>query len=862
MKGRTAKQPNAGRGEDSSSPSEARHKARRALRKTLTRLSRPASLLLVPLLLIGTLVPLALLTDQPVPQQGTIIGGVDNSTFPVSNNSPTGPTAPDQDGEGDPSDPSGGTDTGDDGDTEEEVDPATDFELGVLSDTIALETSGGSYIITTDEYSITATNDNGYVDYVIKPYFSDDVIRYRRVNPQTASEGTVDQNGNDMNWVSMSITDHGQDGNTIWFLEWCPQFSIKQSFTIYRDYFELDATYTPGTSNVIATYFVGLYSSSGSMYNMFADGQPHRYIPGVPESTPASNGIGGWFPAYQMFAPAFDMRVPGGTMGVEWGFDETEAYLYSPIWMKDYGGGGASVFALKFTSTGSVVPDPGLGTEQTWSMFVRPYKYVDGEPRGHDAGYAQWVSESIAEQYGNSHSGQFPLMFNDFGTWTSELRNWIEGSEILVATQSTNPDQVNWHYKSAQRMSTSSETMPTAWRLYDSAGHAYSLSDGTAVASAASSAYRNYLINQDAYNDWWWSSRGVFWDEMNSWYGENNRLRSDYSDKGDFIYDGYIDLVLESLASGHWDFVITNSFTPQIQLAMVSDAAVIEGWEAVDTYNMSLRDTAISTMLFVNNIPEEYRPHIVVYQNYDADRDQGAVYSVLFGAARYGFSVDLLSYSSYSKQMHNLIMAHDMFVAMGASMNRDPTIPVATLDMGSEGTTVTTDRQMVVLTGSGSPTISFTEEFGEYKLTNLHGSAISFELVLPGPGYYEAGPGITQTGDLIYRADGTVVFRGTIGAEATGTIVKRGDLAAYQYDGGEASAELVSRSADSVLMRATSTGGETRIWVGGLDADRDYDVIVDGEVVATLRSDDLGWVTFQRSYGTSWAEVQVRAATS
>ena len=41
---------------------------------------------------------------------------------------------------------------------------------------------------------------------------------------------------------------------------------------------------------------------------------------------------------------------------------------------------------------------------------------------------------------------------------------------ILVATLSTNGDQVNWHYKSAQRYG--SGTMPAEYKLYDSMGHA------------------------------------------------------------------------------------------------------------------------------------------------------------------------------------------------------------------------------------------------------------------------------------------------------------------------------------------------------------------------------------------------------
>ena len=117
-----------------------------------------------------------------------------------------------------------------------------------------------------------------------------------------------------------------------------------------------------------------------------------------------------------------------------------------------------------------------------------------------------------------------------------------------------------------------------------------------------------------------------------------------------FVYDGFLNLAKEARASGHWSYVIMNSYTAQLHLSMVCDLTLVEGWKAVPSYNTDFRSHVISTMLFVNNIPDQYRPHIVVYQNYVAGSDQAAVYSAVFGAARYGFCVELLSYSSFSSR--------------------------------------------------------------------------------------------------------------------------------------------------------------------------------------------------------------------
>lgn len=261
---------------------------------------------------------------------------------------------------------------------------------------------------------------------------------------------------------------------------------------------------------------------------------------------------------------------------------------------------------------------------------------------------------------------------------------------------------------------------------------------------------------------------------MNMWYGDTNEPRSDYNHRsGVFLHEGYLKLVQETRASGHFEFVITNPYTPSIHLAMLSDLTLVEGFEPSSVLGTDLVSHVRSMMAFVNHMPSEYRPDILVYQNYDAgsSSDQEDVYSVLFNAARYGFCVDLLSYDSYSSQMHNLKMAVAMFEAMGATRHQDPINWPATVDLGSEGGSLTTDRQMVVVSGSGAVTVSFTADHGAYTFTNLGSRAVTINAVLPsGTTWHSDGKGITLT-SLEKLPDGRVVFHGTIAAEKTSSII-------------------------------------------------------------------------------------------
>ncbi|MEM0449175.1 MAG: fibronectin type III domain-containing protein [Methanomassiliicoccales archaeon] len=734
-----------------------------------------------------------------------------------------------------------------------------DITIGVRSANLTVIAMTNKYKVLTEEYAIIADYSTSFIEYQIRPYFTTDYIRYKRVNPQYAGDGTIDQYGNALDGVAMTITNWGQEGNVVWFIESCAEFSIKQSFNIYRDYFELDVTYKPGTKNVLTTYYIALCSSSGSIYNLMA-GKINRYVPGFPEDTPASNGIGGYYPSFQMYAPACDVRVPGGILGAEWGFSDTVAYIYSPIWLSG-GVGGASAFAIKYFSYNSIVPNIGLGKETTFHAFVRPYKYTDGKERGYNVGYAQWVAPKIASYWGSYDVNAFPLMIMSTASWSSSFRSWVESSQVKVATYSENINQINWNYKSAQQSNTIPDTpayVPTSWQIYTSSGTPMVMADGSVMCNPVSGpyttagTYRWQLINNDPQQSWWTSSRGVFWDEINLWTAEN-RLKNDYQQRPEFIYDGYLKLMKESKTSGYWDYIIANSFSALLHLSMVADLNIIEGYAPSSTYGSDLTKHVWSTMNFVNNIPVQYRPNILVYQNYATGNsyDQEDVYSILFGAAKYSFNVALQSYDSYDSQMHNLRMAEEMFKAMGCTRDSDVrTVTVDTLDMAYT-TTKITSADMLVMKGSGSPTITHSGSPNIFKLTNLRSSSTAFKIAFTTSNLYQSGSNVQTSGAMVFTTDGKGTYQGTIGAEKTGEIVKNNKVQVNQKGTGSIGVSLVSLSSSSAEMNLASTGGTTAFTLRGMQANTAFDIIVNGVVVNTVTSSADGTLSFERAFGTA-----------
>jgi len=743
------------------------------------------------------------------------------------------------------------------------------FALGAQSANLTVQKSGSVITVFAEEYKINVDYSTPYVNYTIHPYFTTDFIRYRRVNPQGTGGGTVDQNENDLNVLSMTISKYGETGNTVWFKESCPEFSLNQSFVIYRDYFELNVTYQPGTKNVLTTYFIALYDKNNAYQSLFKDGKVGRYVPGFDEDNPREFGMGGWYPRTCFYAPACDLRKPGGDLGVEWGYNETVAYLYSPIWMKDMGGGGPSTFALKYSSINSIVPNIALGTSKTFHMFVRPYKFSDSADRGYDVGYAQWVAPRVASYWGNHNTPVFPLTVMNIGSWSTSFRTWVENSQVKVATYSTNANQINWNYKSAgwpyMEVNTPS-AVPKSWQIYKAVGTPLTDSNGNVECNpvngpySTKGTYRWQLIQNDSSPTWWYSSKGVFWDGLDPINSMNNPLQ-DYQNRNEFIYDGYLRLVSDSYASGHWKYVIANGWSATLHLSIVADISIVENYEASSSSGSNFTGHVSSTMNFVNNIPAKYRPNILVYQNYAAAKpaDQEHVYSALFSSAKYKFNIELLDYGSYDAQLHNLAMAEEMFKAMGCTRDSDTRIDVGTIDL-RESLSLTTSAKMIVTLGNGKPTITSTTDQGGYIFTNLNASSKSFDISIPTSYYYSAGTNARVASPITYSIDGRAMFHGIVDAEKTGQIVKNSNVQITQQTAGTASVNVVSLGNGQAQLTVAATGGTTTIKLKGFTAGSSYDIIVNSVTVEKKTAASDGSVTFTRTFGAS-DSVQVKATS-
>ena len=743
------------------------------------------------------------------------------------------------------------------------------FALGAQSANLTVQKSGSVITVFAEEYKINVDYSTPYVNYTIHPYFTTDFIRYRRVNPQGTGGGTVDQNENDLNVLSMTISKYGETGNTVWFKESCPEFSLNQSFVIYRDYFELNVTYQPGTKNALTTYFIALYDKNNAYQSLFKDGKVGRYVPGFDEDNPREFGMGGWYPRTCFYAPACDLRKPGGDLGVEWGYNETVAYLYSPIWMKDMGGGGPSTFALKYSSINSIVPNIALGTSKTFHMFVRPYKFSDSADRGYDVGYAQWVAPRVASYWGNHNTPVFPLTVMNIGSWSTSFRTWVENSQVKVATYSTNANQINWNYKSAgwpyMEVNTPS-AVPKSWQIYKAVGTPLTDSNGNVECNpvngpySTKGTYRWQLIQNDSSPTWWYSSKGVFWDGLDPINSMNNPLQ-DYQNRNEFIYDGYLRLVSDSYASGHWKYVIANGWSATLHLSIVADISIVENYEASSSSGSNFTGHVSSTMNFVNNIPAKYRPNILVYQNYAAAKpaDQEHVYSALFSSAKYKFNIELLDYGSYDAQLHNLAMAEEMFKAMGCTRDSDTRIDVGTIDL-RESLSLTTSAKMIVTLGNGKPTITSTTDQGGYIFTNLNASSKSFDISIPTSYYYSAGTNARVASPITYSIDGRAMFHGIVDAEKTGQIVKNSNVQITQQTAGTASVNVVSLGNGQAQLTVAATGGTTTIKLKGFTAGSSYDIIVNSVTVEKKTAASDGSVTFTRTFGASDG-VQVKATS-
>ena len=733
--------------------------------------------------------------------------------------------------------------------------PFGDFSLEIWpSGVIPYQEGPEKVIIETDEYNLTVDwSESSWVDYRIEPAFTNDTIRYRRANTTQPIKGTIDEFGNPLNDVDMTISSWGLQGYVAWFVESCQEFSLNHTFTFFRDYIELNVTYSPGTKNVLTTYFIALFSESGNTYDMF-DGGYHRYMPGSREDLPKTHGMGGWYPSYTMYAPAMDMRVPYGNMGVEWGYDETIAYLYSPIWMPDIKGG-PSAFSVKYTSLNSVVPNIGLGTPETFHMFIRPYQYNDGKDKGYDVGYAQWVAKKIVDEWGYHDTPMFPLTVMNYGTWSTEFKSWVESSQVKLTTYAQAPGQINYNYGSAWQRNRDPgddpSLIPDEWEFWGPGDQPQFAGDGDVILNPVSGTYkdvgsfRHHLIEDNPYNNWWWGSDAVFWDEINT-FTPDVKPRNDYHNWSEYVYDGYLKLVQETYESGHWEFVIANPYTALLHLSFVSDLTVIESYRPSSFFGANFMGHTNSTMKFVNNIPTEYRPNILVYQYYNADNhpaDQEDVYKCLLGSAEHRFHVALVSWSDQSKQVHNMEMAEKMYLAMGASRDGDIQVQAGTIDLDEEGY-LSTDSRVIVWAGNEfAPSIRLTSHEPSYNFTNLRSESTSFMVSISTDNYYLPGSPSVD-GKMTYFPDGSARFNGNIESEETGDILRLDSFHTSHQQSGEATIELHKLTKTEADFRLLSTSGVTAFTISNLVPQAEYAIFLNGVKNDTVTANVSGHIAF------------------
>jgi PGF-pre-PGF domain-containing protein len=687
-----------------------------------------------------------------------------------------------------------------------------DFTLNTQPSSITDSKTGNVVTITTDEYSLVVDwSQSNFVDYKIKPKFTTNFIRYRRMyNPSGTGfwGGTVDENGNNLDGINMVVSSWGRSGNKAWFYESSSEFSLNQSFIFYKDYIELDVHYKPGTKKVETRYFVGFFDASNNNIATNSGSDPTIYMPGEAETMPGKTmcdyGMGGWYPLLNEFAPAVDWRVPSSDIAVEWGYNGFPTFLYTPVWNAGYGNaGGCNVFELEYTSTDSVVPHPASGKEQDFHMFIRPYQANDGQRRGTDYGYAQWIGPKLAANYQHHSTSIFPL--TAFGWGEDAFKTYAENSQIKLAVYSSNSNQINFGYLSAQYghsdIAPTVSNTPTDWHLWEQGvGIPQIGTNGWVVLNPVVPAVRHHFLYDLPSGDLSWlrGLKSVYWDEINP-DSISNQPRNDYHYWNDYILQGYLQLIQDTYDAGYWSYVFVNPWVPNMHVCYVADLCMAEGYLSFNyqwssPYNLPFM---YSAMKFINQMPQQYKPRLLVRQEFDSafQHDVKTAYRTIFGSAKYGFHITLDTYQPDNMKIHFQQAAENMYIAMGCSRNDDSCITdnskrnqIATLfledDEISDTTrtdlspttskSLTTNARMVVFAGDQYwPDITFTAAKSAYTFTNLRNTTTSIKITIPVTNDY-----VSNSSDIIIDSS-TVqgsnrVIQARILTEKTASIISTG----------------------------------------------------------------------------------------
>jgi hypothetical protein len=147
--------------------------------------------------------------------------------------------------------------------------------------------------------------------------------------------------------------------------------------------------------------------------------------------------------------------------------------------------------------------------------------------------------------------------------------------------------------------------------------------------------------------------------------------------------------------------------------------------------------------------------------------------------------------------------------------------------------------------GAGTPTITHTSPGAKLKLTNLHSSAVQYNLALQTSYLYQAGTNFQTSSPMTFTTDGKGTYHGILSAEKTGEVVKNTNVMVVQKNTGSTSVGLVSYSSQSAKLNIASTGGTTAITLKGNKGSTAFDIFVDSVNVATVTSQSDGTLSLE-----------------
>jgi PKD repeat protein len=744
----------------------------------------------------------------------------------------------------------------------------TDFTIGAASSNMTV-TNGSTWVsVNTEEYQIyvnwSGLGAASVVTYYIRPYFTTNEIFFRR-GLNLAADGNATYNASyvlggttgGLDSIGTVINNWGQSGTKISFNESCDtpvRYYINSTFTIYRDYMEMNVTYVPGTDTIVTNYAMCLANSAGTVITA------KKYMPGYIDNPPSSGNTGGWY-STRLFAPVTDFRDTTN-MGIEWGYNDTACYIRFPYNTPAglMGGGGSNALNLRYCHSNSIMADVWNASGQTFHTFLRPYQFNDGQVCGHCVAYAQWIAPLIANWWGNhGHDDvSFPMFQMDLAQWnhTQPFGQFVEqNSSIKVATYTLNTSQVDWNYKAAFAPNIDGDDTLTAvnaswWATYPN-GTAYHGVPWSGNASLVvkcnptdgdwqmNGSFLWNLIANDTDQAWWNSSGGIYYDMADSVDAYGQAI-NDYSNHSGNFLTGLLELIKDSWEAAatpeyNWSWVFVNTgYGANLHVAMAASRDCLEGLVPTVGWTIDERNTIMSIDLFLQNMPAAYRPRILCYQYYTFNHPENyqALYDGIRMSIQYHFDLAPMNdMNNFSSKLPMTMAMNEFYCALGGSFDHPTTITPGWVNVTTNPISTVDENFVVLYAGEGvTPTITFNlPPHSIYNVSNLNHTARNLELVLPlNSEYYVVGDDITSP-TMTFFDTGDSQFNGTIAADVCGSIVPYSYIDVVQYGTGQATVSLVNNSPAASTLTITGTAGQyTNISIGNMTPARVYGVYMDG----------------------------------